>query len=48
MIRLKKDLKKMIDLLIPGTVSRGAERLIKHISPEKGANTLQAPGFQDN
>lgn len=45
MIKLKKNHKKMIDLLILG---HGAERLVKHIYPEKGANTLQAPGFQDN
>jgi len=25
-----------------------AERFIKHISPEKTANILQAPEFQDN
>lgn len=38
----------MMDLPIPGTVRHEAERLIKHISPEKGANTLQVSGFQGN
>lgn len=48
MIRLKKEGKQMMDLPITATVRHEAERLIKHISLEKGANTLQAPRFQDN
>lgn len=47
-IRLRKEGKKMIDLPVPGTVRHEAKRLIKHISPEKGASALKAPEFQDN
>lgn len=45
-MRLKKDGKKMMDLLITGTVRHEAERLIKHISVRKVQILYKHQGFK--